>query len=166
MISAYTAYSSANSPSIQTRAPEQKSQPIGFSGRCAATKAPTVENARSSSERTTMSRKEEEGSLSEVRNSISAIASTVNAHMPHAARVLILPPLRACSLVPAVTIPLYSATVPQTSRQALRARNFGTSDKKVGRSLYRESVCKDPGLVRDIYPPPLSGRGCALSEVR
>src|SRR3712207_2911410 len=101
VISAYTAYCSPSSPSIQTMAPAQKSQPIGFPGRREATRAPTVEKARSSSERATMSRKDEEGELSTVRTSVIAIASTVKTHTPHpsqAARMPIRPSARNSSL--------------------------------------------------------------------
>jgi hypothetical protein len=51
-----------NSPTIQTKAPERKSQPIAFSGRYEATKAPTVEKARINTGRSTLSYKEDEGS--------------------------------------------------------------------------------------------------------
>jgi hypothetical protein len=67
MIRAYTPYSSASSPRIQIKAPEQKSQPIGFSGRRDPTKAPTVENARITSEIKAVVWREDEGSLSEAR---------------------------------------------------------------------------------------------------
>src|ERR687894_1042229 len=110
VISAYTPYSSASSPTIQIKAPEQKSRPIGFSGRRDATSAPTVENAKISSERNAAFRKEEVGSLSEAISSVSATASTVNAHIDHAsqvaARALIsLTRCLCCSLAPCVTTP-------------------------------------------------------------
>src|SRR5215212_8004027 len=84
VIRAYTPYSSASSPRIQSTVPKQKSQPIGFSGRREATRAPTVENARTSSEMTAVFWREEVGSLSEARSSVSAVASTVSTHIDQA----------------------------------------------------------------------------------
>jgi hypothetical protein len=86
-----------------------------FSGRREATRAPTVENATITTERTTVTRADEVGTLSEARRKARIMANKVDAQASHAsqeaARVLIALTLRTCSPVPSVTTLLYSSTV-------------------------------------------------------
>jgi hypothetical protein len=80
------------------KAPEQKSQPMGFSGRREAIRAPTDENAKITTERHAVTRADEVGTLSEARRKARAMATTEATHTDHAsqeaARVFIPPTLR------------------------------------------------------------------------
>src|SRR5919112_3641966 len=104
----------------QIKAPQQNSQPIGFSGRREATRAPTVENAKITTERHAVTRADEVGALSEARRKARAMATKVATQTDHASqeavRRLIPPNPRPCSLAPAVTTPLYSITVSRLLR--------------------------------------------------
>jgi hypothetical protein len=75
---------------------------MAFSGRYEATKAPTVEKVRINTGSSTSSHKEDEGSLSDAKNSVSIVVGTVNAHILHASqatvRWLIPPTLRPVRL--------------------------------------------------------------------
>src|SRR5215210_1477609 len=99
----------------QIKAPQQNSQPMGFSGRREATRAPTVENAKITTERHAVTKADEVSSLSEARRKAKAIATKVDTQAGHAsqeaARVLIPPTLRSRPFVPSVTTLLYSTTV-------------------------------------------------------
>ena len=92
---AYTAYSSASSAEAMTRAPERKSQPIGFSGRREAIRAPTEENARIKTA-TSDETHAEDDSLTEARATMGPTASATSVHGPHAVH-LAVPPIMAAS---------------------------------------------------------------------
>src|SRR5215212_9706556 len=105
----------------QIKAPQQNSQPMGFSGRREATRVPTVENAKITTERHAVTRADEVGTLSEARRKARTMATKVDTQTDHAsqeaARVLILPTPRPCSLASSVTALLYSTTFSQALRQ-------------------------------------------------
>src|SRR5687767_2443013 len=108
---------------------------MGFSGRCEAIKAPTTEND------TIWARRMATGGPDQARKisprvsplrrlkirpaTASATHSRHSDHASHAAtRVLISPTSRPCSLAPSITRPLYSTTVSQALREALRGRRY------------------------------------------
>jgi len=68
------------------KAPPQKSQPIEFSGRREATKAPTVENAKITIDMSAVVRADEVGTLSEARRSVRAPVSKVDTHNDQASQ--------------------------------------------------------------------------------
>src|SRR5215212_5007125 len=72
---------------------------MGFSGRREATRAPTVENATITTERTAVTRADEVGWLSEARSSARAMATKVGTQADHASqeatRALTTPILRS-----------------------------------------------------------------------
>src|SRR5215208_1540000 len=70
----------------QTKAPHKKSQPMGFSGRREATRAPTVENARITTPRQVVTRADEVGALSEASRKARTMAAKVVNQAVHASQ--------------------------------------------------------------------------------
>src|SRR5215217_5629600 len=104
---------------------------MGFSGRCEAIKAPTTENdtvqvGRTANEGPSQAKKISPGErpLRRARITLAAASATHTTHSDHASTVapwVLLPPTtRSCFLGPSVTTPLYSTTVSQALRNALR----------------------------------------------
>src|SRR3712207_610876 len=107
---------------------------MGFLGRCAALRAPTTENHTIRAARVTiegpgpMKSSPSVRPLRSARIRLATASATHSAHSDHAsqeaARVLIPPTPRPCSLAPSVTTPLYSTTVSYSLRNALRGRTL------------------------------------------
>src|SRR5918994_3189861 len=123
--------------SIHKRPSARQIQPIGLWGRLEAIRAPTIGKAEKAKKgNTKMSTPLSPpvppllgGCTDRVAMSSAAEAADMASERPasdhanhEAARVLIPPTPRPCSLARSVTTPLYSATVSQTLRQALRSR--------------------------------------------
>src|SRR5215210_7501562 len=124
---------------IQNRPAARQIQPIGFSGRLEAIRAPTSGKARKGKKITSPLRgpavpqslevegcvaaptdKDERASTAPITN--MATERPASDHASQTARALIPPtPLSRC-LAPAVTTPIYSATVSRPLRRALRAK--------------------------------------------
>src|SRR5215203_5785203 len=123
----------------------QKIQPIGFSGRCAPTRAPTVTKDSAKTPTTAVlemlrSSGISAGGLMARKMKASATSAAHNTHIDQAtqeeARALIRLVPRPCSLASSVTTPLYSTTVSQALRKALRGRRF-RANFGVGLSSYK-----------------------------
>src|SRR5688500_204669 len=106
----------------------KKIQPMGFSGRCEAIKAPTTENDTVQVGRVAIEGPSQARKISSrvrplrrarIRLAAASTKHTANSDQAnHAAlRWLIQLTPRLCSLVPSITIPLYSTTVSQALRQ-------------------------------------------------
>src|SRR5215218_4762279 len=124
---------------IQNSPETRQIQPIGFSGRLEAIRAPTRGKARKGKKITRMPRGpavpqslEVEGcvasptynddTVSAAPTTNMAIEKPANDHAHRVARVLVPPtPLSRC-LAPAVTTPLYRIPVSRTLREPLRAK--------------------------------------------
>src|SRR5918994_1314175 len=117
----------------------KKIQPMGFSGRCEAIKAPTTENDTAMMARWAIggpprARKilSRVRSLRRARIRLAAASATLIRHSDPAnhvaTRALIPPTPRSCSLAPCVTTPLYSTTVSQALRQTLRGKGLNNID--------------------------------------
>src|SRR5687767_13609648 len=117
---------------------------MGFSGRCEAIKAPTTENDTVSVGRAAIEGPQARKISPRVRSLRRARIRLATASTTHsrqsdqaiqaADRMLIPPNPRPCSLAPSITTPLYSTTISQALRNALRgspyeARRKRTSEK-------------------------------------
>src|ERR671913_2809 len=127
---------------VPTPTPERhSSQPTAFSGRREATMAPTVASITTSAFPSHQSKTCAFGSerLRPKRRRLSAVSATQSTYSVQASRAaarrLIPPTPRSCSLAPSVTTPYYAATVSQRLRQPLRSRAV----RELQRTLYRGS---------------------------
>jgi hypothetical protein len=113
-----------------------------FSGRREATRAPTVEKAKITTERTAVTRAEEVGALSEARRSVGGVATKVDAHTDHATRAatlaLITPGPRLTSF--ALTSRRHSVPFPQGSAHPRNELFMGTYIAKFAELTFHETV--------------------------
>src|ERR687897_583062 len=115
---------------------------MGFSGRCEAIKAPTTENDTVQMAKMTIASSEIKNisprvcSLRRARIKFATASATHSAHSDqanHAATRALIPstPL-LCSLAPSVTILVYSTTVSQALRNALRGLVLSREERTTG----------------------------------
>src|SRR5215210_8321737 len=129
------AYSYVKTDSPWKRAAQQKSQPTAFSGRCEEITAPTAEKATTRIAMVSMpsSIRISPGVRPLRRASSRVPVAKTTPNRPRipasqAARRLIPPAPRLCSLAPSVTMPLYSTTDSQALPQPLRGGVGRTSE--------------------------------------
>src|SRR5215212_2413087 len=121
--------------SVHNKPSARQIQPIAFSGRLEAIRAPTSGKTRKSPppKRAPTVPQVLEGRVSGAPDKNKRVSATPATNMvrerpasdqasQEEARELIPPPPRSCSVSPSVTTPLYRTTVSQTSRRPLRER--------------------------------------------
>src|SRR5919206_3658469 len=128
----YTPYALVMLLSIQKMPMARHIQPMGFSGRLEAIRAPTTGKARKGNRKMSTALRppvpQELGGctdrVTKYNTTVATNITTESAPSDHASqeavRVLIAPTPRPCSLVPSVTPPLYSSIVSKALRHPLR----------------------------------------------
>src|SRR5215212_3627033 len=124
---------------IQNRPATRQIQPIGFSGRLDAIRAPTRGKARKGEKITSSLKgpevpqslggcvagpacKDEMVSAKPIKNMATERAASV--HASQEAERMLIPPTSRCCSTPSLTTPLYSTTVSQALRPPLRDSNL------------------------------------------